>query len=219
MNRRGFVFGFGAAVAFGWVARARAATAIGPPWRRAPPIAVISAPGDPRVALVEEAAAFWNRMLAELGSGFRLGAVGVSEGSIPSGALGTLSGAALSRGPRPSMPDWLRGPAGRIVVALSDEDFISFSLRWADAATALVGIKNGRSYPLTLPNVARNVIAHEMGHAIGLGHDSDPALLMCGRPASCRPDAFQSATARYFPLAADEKALLLSLYPPDWRAS
>jgi predicted Zn-dependent protease len=32
---------------------------------------------------------------------------------------------------------------------------------------------------MSLPNVPRNVIAHELGHAIGLPHNSDPALLMC----------------------------------------
>jgi len=40
-------------------------------------------------------------------------------------------------------------------------------------------------------------------------------MLMCGRPAPCRPDVFQSASAHYFPLTADERALLLRLYPAD----
>ena len=87
----------------------------------------------------------------------------------------------------------------------------------ADLGKALVAIKNDRFWPLTLPNVARNVIAYGIGHAIGLGHNSDATTLMCGRPAPCRPDAFQSSTERYFPLTEAEKTLLLSLYPADWR--
>ena len=65
--------------------------------------------------------------------------------------------------------------------------------------------------------MARNVIAHELGHAIGLRHNADATKLMCGRPAPCRPDAFAADTPRYFPLTAEEKARLLAMYPANWR--
>src|SRR5262245_567470 len=83
-------------------------------------------------------------------------------------------------------------------------------------AKVLVGIKSDHRYPLTLPNVPRNVIAHELGHAIGLSHNADPTMLMCGRPAPCRPDAFQSYTKRFFPLTDEEKARLVQMYPTNW---
>ena len=99
---------------------------------------------------------------------------------------------------------------GNIVVALSDGDFVSFTAR--GQSKTLIGIRSNRLYPLTLPNVPRNVIAHELGHAIGLRHNSDPAMLMCGRPAPCRPDAFKSATSRFFPLTDSDKAQLTRMY-------
>jgi hypothetical protein len=193
----------------------RAAVAFFPAWTRVPAITIFGAPGDPRVPMVHDAVTFWNRTFAELGSGFRLGAVSVAAGAIPPGALVTMSQEVVGEYARPPMPDWLTGMPDQIAVALSSEDFVSFTMRWGE--TGLAAIKSIRSYPLTLPNVARNVIAHELGHAICLGHNSDPSLLMCGRPASCRPALFQSANEHYFPLSADEKALLLRFYPADWR--
>ncbi len=191
--------------------------ASGAAWTEIPAVTVLSAPADRRLPLVRDAAAFWNRTFAELGSGFRLGQVAAAEGALPAGELARLSEATLQRSSPVPLPDSLRTMPGNIVVALSDGKFISFSRRWLEASKALVAIKNGDSYPLTLPNVARNVIAHELGHAIGLGHNSDPAMLMCGRPAPCRPDGFASPSEHFFPLTADERTLLLRLYPPDWR--
>jgi hypothetical protein len=131
-----------------------------------------------------------------------------TSGPLPSGAAQRLV--------RP-LPDQSSACSGDILVALSNADLISFSTHWANGK-GLVAIKSGHAYPLTLPNVARNVIAHEFGHAIGLAHNADPTKLMCGRPAPCRPTEFQSTTEHYFPLTGDERALLRQLYPLDWHA-
>ena len=55
--------------------------------------------------------------------------------------------------------------------------------------------------------------------AIGVGHNNDASKLMCGRPATCRPDAFRSNTERFFPLLEEEKQILLKLYPPTWKGA
>src|SRR5262249_2442936 len=43
------------------------------PWKLVPTITVVSAAGDPRLALVRDAVAFWNDTFAQLGTPFRLG--------------------------------------------------------------------------------------------------------------------------------------------------
>jgi hypothetical protein len=215
VNRRNAIQGIATALlAPCWPAGRALAAGLGFAWGVVPTIAVVGAADDPRQALVRDAVAFWNQTLGELRSGFRLGAVARQEGSVPDDLIVALSESTLKGVKRP-FPEPLGSIPGDIVVALSDADFISFSMHWS-IGKGLVAIKSGRTYPLTLPNVARNVVAHELGHAIGLAHNSDPTMLMCGRPAPCRPMEFQSATEHYFPLTGDEKALLLQLYPADW---
>ena len=218
MRRRAVIAGL-AGVALSarlmWERRAIAA-GLGFAWTKVPAITVVGVAADPRQALVRDAVAFWNATLAGLGSGFRLGGIAQGPESVPDTVLPGLSNDVLS-GARPVLPPELWAIPGDIVVALSNANFVSFSMH-SPSGKGLVAIKSVYFYPMNLPNVPRNVIAHEFGHAIGLAHNADPTKLMCGRPAPCRPTEFQSNTQRYFPLAEDEKALLLRLYPPDWRA-
>jgi hypothetical protein len=147
--------------------------------------------GDARVPLVHAAVSHWNSLLAGMGSGFRLGPVSVGGSAA--------------------------GQPGAIVVVLSDGEFVSHVRRLPGGQGAIAMIRNTNGPPTSLPNVMRNVIAHELGHAIGIGHNSDPAMLMCGRPAPCRPGLFASQTPRYFPLSAGDRSKLLAMYPPGWK--
>ena len=185
-------------------------------WTKVPTLVIVAPENDARMPVSHEAIDFWNRTFAEIGTPFRLGPVVQITAAVPVDVLQDLSARVVGRGGLVELPENLQRLPGDLVIVLSDGEFVSFAARSASSRKVIIGIRSDRLPPLTLPNVARNVIAHELGHAIGLGHNDDPNKLMCGRPAPCRPGLFQSQEARFFPLTDYEKALLLKMYPSNW---
>src|SRR5687767_2461325 len=187
-------------------------------WNKIPSIVVLGQGGDSRNQLVADAVDLWNQQLTEIGSGFRLESVKFVSEILPATELAALSQAMLD-GQRALVgpPSGFMQMKGDLIIALSDGAFVSFAMSFQNTDKRLIAIPSFHAVPFRFTNVGRNLVAHELGHAIGLGHNDDRSKLMCGRPAPCRPDAFRSGAERFFPLMEEEKLSLLKLYPPTWK--
>jgi hypothetical protein len=94
---------------------------------KTPAVVVVAHRADARVALVREAVAHWNRVLAGIGSSFRLGPVSIRSGGAEA------------------------AEPGKIVVALSDGVFIPHTIRLPGGQGALAMIRTDRVPPQSRP--------------------------------------------------------------------
>ena len=178
-------------------------------------VTILGDAGDTRVASAREAIGHWNSEFSRLGRRLRFDSVTVRVDSIPDDVVRAAQGeAVIGGGPATSrLLAKLGGTPGDIVIILTQADLISFSVQWRQGSKGVVAVRRADIWPLSLPNTARNVIAHETGHVLGLSHNADSTTLMCGRPASCRPVAFVSDSARFFPLTREDERRIESRWP------
>jgi prepilin-type processing-associated H-X9-DG protein len=168
----------------------------------------MSGKGDPRIPAVHEARSFWNAELSKLGTPFRLGPVShvVEYVQLEEGFYRL----------RDSLLNVLTKTGGDIMVALSADSTRSFTTRWGSSRKLFTQIASEKSYSLKAPGAARNAVAHELGHAIGLGHSERTNVLMCGGSAWCVTDYLNARG--FLPLTDQEKTLLAAMYPRNWKS-
>ena len=189
---------------------------------------VIVAPdaADVRVTQTREAIAFWNRTLEDLGLDLRLrmSDVVVSESRLLENYARQVSqrGGRLPRGSAgPQPPAELRELDADTVVLLSRQPLMPFAWpldRWSNAGGSTTGSGLPRYFVAIRAvqpkrsgddKVLRNVIAHELGHTLGLTHHRATATLMCG---PCSSLAAEDNPQDWLPLTAADRARLRALH-------
>lgn len=162
------------------------------------PILVVGSDAqDARIEATREAAEFWNALFADMSLEPPFSVVGFR----------------LDAGPPPEADPDPTQRGAVLVVALLDTPDLSGETPPQVVSTG--GPDRVRLSPGYSPNVLPNVVAHELGHSLGLDHTDDPATLMCGRPAPCRPTMWEDVEG-YLPLSPGSIEALRAAFDPAY---
>lgn len=169
---------------------------------------------DPRIDDTAAAIAFWNRTFDELGLPAPLGQPEIVVASPSTRSLENYAwqisrsaGRLVPGAPGPPAPDELVSLDVQVVVLLSSQKLMPFAWPWDDERSRhFVGIA-APDEPGA--DELRNVVAHELGHVLGLTHDrSSPATLMCQPCAGETP----GSDTHFRPLTPKDRERLRELH-------
>ena len=170
---------------------------------------------DVRLPMALDAVEFWNDVMADLALNVRL----VDDVRIASPITRALENYARSISQRagrlrggpgePDAPAEITDLGVEAVVLLSRQDLMSFAWPVPRRPGHFVAIEEDRTAMAVNPNIARNIIAHEIGHTLGLRHNRDPTTLMCG---PCRTHELAVDRPEYMRLTERDLRRLIERY-------
>ena len=170
-------------------------------------VIVLGAGDDAPTDVAQEAIGFWNEVMTELKLGTRL--VGTTLVATARSArilenytrqVWQQAGRLTPGGPGPKEPRRLGDLGADVVVFLSGQPTMSFAWPLRQSAGFFVAVP--------AETVTRNILAHELGHALGLTHHDNPMVLMC---SPCQ-EAQMIDQGPFLPLTPDDRSRLRELH-------